>query len=104
MPSARKPRAAKREYRINLVGKRRSDGSLFITSPNMAFFSAVLPDGSWDDVLSHLREFIEINFGRVSDLRLIHDASELTQGDVEAADIPPAYVVAEVASDRVHPA
>jgi hypothetical protein len=90
-----------KEYRIELVGKRRSDGSMFVTSPNLGPFSAVLSDGRWEDVLSFLKKFLEVNFGRVKDLRLIHDASELVSDSDDLPDIPPAYVVAELTPQRV---
>lgn len=83
-----------REFRIELVGKRREDGSLFVTSSNMAPFSAVLHDGKWDDILKYLRKFLEVNFGPVKELRLIHDASELSFNDTEPPQIPPPYVIA----------
>lgn len=91
----------KREYRIELISKRRTDGSMFVTSPNLSPFSAVAKDGEWDDVLSLLRSFLEINIGAVIELRLIQDASELVFDSDEHLDIPPAYVVAELNPQRV---
>src|SRR5438045_2329450 len=71
MPGGRKPREnGRHQYRIELVGKRRSDGSLFVTSPNLVPFSAVLVDGNWQGVLSVLKTFLTTNFGPVKDLRL----------------------------------
>ena len=105
--AARRKRAATpaksvwKEYRIELIGKRRADGSLFVTSPNLGPFSAVLSDGRWEDVLTFLKKFLEVNFGRVKDMRLIHDASELVSDSDELPDIPPAYVVAELTPQRV---
>lgn len=90
------------EYRIELVGKRRHDGSLFVTSTNMAPFSAVLPDDNWEDVLGFLRQFLEANFGHVKNLRLIRDAAELVGNHIDLQNIPPAYVVAELTRERAH--
>jgi hypothetical protein len=91
----------RKEYKIELVGKRRPDGSLFVTSPNLGPFSAVLSTGRWDDVIVFLKKFLEVNFGRVIELRLIHDASELVSESDELPKIPPAYVVAELTPQRV---
>ncbi len=92
-----------REFNIRLVGKRREDGSMFVTSPNMKPFSAVLHDGKWESVLPYLRKFLEINFGKVKDLRLIHDASELNFDDVDdQPQVPPAYVIVGLTSQRAH--
>jgi hypothetical protein len=86
------------EFRINLEGRRRPDGSLFVTSSNLKPFSAVLEDGNWEAVKPFLERFLEVNFGRVRDLRLIRDAAELLTRDL---DIPPAYIIAELTPDRV---
>jgi hypothetical protein len=93
-------RGSLREFNIRLVGKRREDGSMFVTSPNMKPFSAVLHDGRWEDVLTYLRNFLEVNFGKVKELRLIHDASELSFDDSEQPEIPPAYVIVGLTSHR----
>ena len=61
-------------YRIELVGTRRSDGSMFVTSPSLPMFSAVLPDSKWEGITKFLKAFLEINFGRVKEMRLIRDA------------------------------
>jgi hypothetical protein len=87
-----------KEYHISLAGKTREDGSLFVTSPNLPPFSAVIADGNWNSVTDHLQRFIEVNFGRVKTIRLIHDASELVARDVQ---VPPAFVIAEFSQDRV---
>jgi hypothetical protein len=94
-------KSARKEYKIELIGKRRADGSLFVTSPNLGPFSAVLPNGRWEDVLVYLKKFLEVNIGRVIELRLIHDASELVSDSEELPEIPPAYVVAELTPQRV---
>jgi hypothetical protein len=92
------------EYRIELVGSRRDDGSMFVTSPSLTMFSAVLPDSKWEGITGFLKSFLELNFGRVKEMRLIRDASELML-DTESGDslprIPPAYVVAELNTNRV---
>jgi hypothetical protein len=91
-----------REFNIGLVGKRREDGSMFVTSPNMKPFSAVLYDGRWESVLPYLRKFLEVNFGEVRGLRLIHDACELRFDDTEQPETSPAYVIVGLTSQRVH--
>jgi hypothetical protein len=96
MTTATQKKGSLREFRIDLVGKRREDGSLFVTSPNMTAFSAVLYDGEWEEVTKYLRKFLEVNFGKVKELRLIHDASELSFNDPEQPQIPPPYVIAGV--------
>ncbi len=102
MPSISRKKDTWKEYRIQLEGRRRADGSLFVTSSNLPLFSAVLTDGKWEDVLKFLKKFLQINFGRVKDLRLIHDASELVGRDSEEMPaLPPAYVVAELTPNRV---
>jgi hypothetical protein len=78
-------------------GTSREDGSIFVTSPNLPHFSAVLPDGEWEGVVNFLKMFIEANVGNVKSITVIHDASELIashQG--QAAFAPPPYVIAEV--------
>ena len=42
-----------REFRIELVGKLCENGSMSVTSSNLSYFSAVLPDGEWEDVLDY---------------------------------------------------
>jgi hypothetical protein len=90
------------EYRIELVGRLRTDGSLFVTSPNLRPFSAVLPNGKWEGVLEVLKVFLKANVGPVKDMRLIRDASELVSPDDtdNHPAIPPAYVVAELTHSR----
>ncbi|WP_131522930.1 hypothetical protein [Nitrobacter sp. Nb-311A] len=97
---SRTKKPIRKEYKIELVGKRRSDGSLFVTSPNLGPFSAVLRTGRWEDVIGFLKKFLEVNIGRVVELRLIHDASELVSDSEELPEIPPAYVVAELTHQR----
>lgn len=94
MTTSTQKKGSLREFRITLVGKRREDGSMFVTSPNMPPFSAVLHSGKWDDVLIYLRKFLEVNLCTVKELRLIHDASELSFNDSEQPQIPPPYVIA----------
>ena len=93
-------RSLLREFNIKLVGKRREDGSMFVSSPNMTPFSAVLNDDRWEGVLPYLRKFLGANFFNVKDLRLIHDACELRFDDTEQPQTPPAYVIAELTSQR----
>jgi hypothetical protein len=86
-------------FRIELKGKVRDDGSLFVTSSNLPPFSAVIEDGNWTGVLKYLKRFLEVNFGPVKELRLIRDASELIPKSGEKVDrdgLPPAYVLAQV--------
>ena len=90
--------------RIDLVGKRRGDGSLFVTSRNMPPFNAVIPDGKWESVLQYLLRFLEVNFGPVKDLRLIRDASELMPEEPDANQSPPAYVIAQLKPEHARPA
>jgi hypothetical protein len=102
MAAARRKKAEWREYRIELNGKRREDGSLFVTSSNLRAFSAVLPGGRWNGVVAILEKFLKINFGPVKDIRLIRDAAELSpHTNDDALTMPPAYVVAEITSHRV---
>lgn len=89
------------EFRIELTGSRRADGSMFVTSPSLPMFSAILEDARWEGVKAFLKEFLEANFGRVKELRLIRDASELMLDNDSIPAIPPAYVVAELNSERV---
>lgn len=93
METATSERGQWREYRIELKGRKRADGSLFVTSDNLPHFSAILQDGNWDDVLLYLEKFLAANFGEVRELRLIQDASELLATG-EPDSIPPAYVIA----------
>jgi hypothetical protein len=102
MATSTQKRGSLREFSIRLVGKRREDGSMFVTSPNMKPFSAVLHDGQWESVLPYLRKFLEVNYFKVKELRLIHDAEELSFDDTEQPQTPPAYVIAELTSQRVH--
>jgi hypothetical protein len=94
MPS----KTAPRELYIGLSGKRRDDGSLFITSTNASYFSAVVAD--WNDVLVHLKKYLEVNVGTVADLHFLDDPSELIDGDQVDMDVPPAHVVAKVTPER----
>lgn len=97
----RRKKSVWRQYRIELHGKRRSDGSLFVTSSNLPPFSAVLIDGKWEEVLTLLEGFLKANFGPVKDIRLIRDASELVDDhNDDQLRIPPAYVVAELTPQR----
>jgi hypothetical protein len=92
-----------REFRIELVGKRRDDGSLFVTSPNLRPFSAVIHDGNWEEVLQYLQKFLEVNVGPVRGLRLIHDASELIRdNECLLHELPPAFVIAEITAKGAH--
>lgn len=102
MATSTQKRGSLREFNIRLLGKRREDGSMFVTSPNMKPFSAVLNDGEWENVLPYLRKFLEVNFGKVKDLRLIHDACELSFNDTEQPQTPPAYVIVGLTSQRAH--
>lgn len=102
MMTSTQKRGSLREFNIMLIGKRREDGSMFVTSPNMKPFSAVLHNGKWESVLPYLRKFLEVNFGKVKDLRLIHDASELSFDDVDQPQVPPAYVIVGLTSQRAH--
>jgi hypothetical protein len=98
-----KPKSVEREYNIRLEGKRRDDGTIFVTSPNLPPFSAILADGQWEDIIGYLRRFLEVNVGKVRSMRLVHDASELAlSGSEESAAPPPAYVVAALTRDHAH--
>ena len=102
--TARNKKSAKthwREVRIELEGKLRPNGSLFVTSTNLTPFSAVLEDGNWDNVIPFLKRFLEVNYGGVGDLRLIRDASELLEPSSSADFFPPAYIIAELTTQRV---
>jgi len=100
MATSTQKRESLREFNIKLVGKRREDGSMFVSSPNMKPFSAVLHDGQWEGVLPYLRKFLVVNFGKVKDLQLIQDASELRFDDLEPPQVPPAYVIVGLTSYR----
>ncbi|MGO8844288.1 MAG: hypothetical protein ACLQFI_02870 [Methylocella sp.] len=90
-------KAVERSFGIMLDGKLREDGSMFVTSSNLPHFSAVLPDGEWEEVLSYLKMFLEMNVGKVKSIKIIHDGSELIAPDhTRTAAPPPAYVLAEV--------
>jgi hypothetical protein len=102
MTASTQKRESLREFNIMLVGRRREDGSMFVLSPNLKPFSAVLDDGRWESVLPYLRKFLEVNFGKVKDLRLIHDACELRFNDTEQPQTPPAYVIVGLTSQRAH--
>jgi len=93
MTTATQKKGSLREFRIELVGNCREDGSMFVTSPNLSHFSAVLPDGEWEEVLDYLKKFLEANVGKVKSMKIVHDASGLV-GHV--ANPPPAYVLAEL--------
>ena len=89
------PPDSPRAYRIELVGKRRGDGSWFVTSPNLGPFSAVLKEANWDHVLPFVRKFLEVNFGAVAEMHLVRDASELI-----GHDLPPGYLIVELVPTR----
>ena len=93
--------AKKHSYYIRLQGKRRDDGSLFVTCDDIPFFSAVASD--WDgEVLSILTTSLEANnVGRVVEVRYVEDTSGLFDGEPTDDVIPPAHVLAEVERDRV---
>ena len=97
-----KPKLVEREYNIRLEANRRDDGTLFVTSPNLAPFSAVLADGRWEDIVIYLRKFLETNVGKVTSIRLIHDASELASKPSDRGAPPPAYVVAALSENVNH--
>jgi hypothetical protein len=71
-----------------------------VTSSNLKPFSAILENGNWEDVKPFLQRFLEVNFGRVGDLRLIRDAAELLTEKPSVLDIPPAYIIAELTPQR----
>ena len=100
----KREKALLREFRIELVGKLRENGTLFVTSPNLGFFSAVLEDGDWEAVIPYIRKFLEANFGPVKAVRLIHDASELMHGHVSFSEMPPPYMIAELTPERARTA
>lgn len=91
-----------RQFYIVLDGKGREDGSMFVTSQHLPYFSAVLPSGEWDDVIGHLKRFLQANVGKVKSIQVIHDGSELFPHNNEQAFVPPpAYVIAKVDNKNV---
>jgi hypothetical protein len=96
MATSTQKRGSLREFNIRLVGKLREDGSMFVTSSNLPHFNAVLPGWEWEDVLDYLKKFLEANVGKVINLRIIRDASELIMYNEHMASPLPAYVIAEM--------
>lgn len=86
----------KGEIYVGLIGKRRDDGSMFITSPNLALFSAIVQDRDWDSALALLKAHIEANLGKVTNLRFVDDPPGVEGRESERLHVPPAHVVGEL--------
>lgn len=68
-----KPRA----FYIELRGKFRDDGTMFVKCPKLPFFSAVVAQDDWSAVLAILKASLEMNFGPVSKIDFIDDAESI---------------------------
>lgn len=93
-------------YVIEMVGERRADGSVMITSPKLPMFSAVGENerAAFDTAVRILREYLSANVPEFVDLTISRPTDEIitwtSTGEVRSSVLP-AHVIA-VTKGRPH--
>lgn len=82
------------EYCIELIGKRRSDGTVCITSNDIPLFSVVgdSEEGALELALRLLPHYLKANVPEFVELRPVGNASQLFSN--RSVDVLPAHVIA----------
>jgi predicted RNase H-like HicB family nuclease len=80
---------------ITLEGKQRADGSFFVTSSELPFFSAVGHDeqDALDNTIKILGPYLEANIPDYVDFKRVRDASDVLYGE-EDHKLFPAHMIA----------
>ena len=89
------PTEIEREFYVTLEGKRREDGSLFISAPKYPAFSAVgeSEDKAWEVALDLLSAHWKENYGKEVAFRYVQ--SYPTEEEEGIGDKIPAFVISE---------